>query len=189
MVLRYARGKTLLELKLEGDHKGGRANLTALGEAAKLLSSLSALLVGKWQLDCHSIFVSHCPRNMTLSSQVLGKFNVPRFQRNLFAACELYFSAAAQRDHVLATRRRMPIINPSGRRPMNLGSRDLQHRGDLIEAVTRERDFDVLSVRLTVRACVKPGHDHRLARLSRDRIRVCSRPQYENHQAQRTNSD
>src|ERR1700688_2065952 len=92
---------------------------------------LAALLVGERQLDGHPILASHRPRNMTFSSQVFGKFNVPRFQRNLFATYKFYLPPAAERDHVLATRRRMPIINSTGRRPMDLGTRDLPHLGDL----------------------------------------------------------
>ena len=117
-------------------------------------------LLGSWMVTRSSL--PTVLRNMTFSSQVFSKLNVPRFQRNLPASCQLYLPSAAERDHVLATRRRMPIINSTGRCPMNLGACDLQDFGDLVEAVSVELYFDVLGVRLTIRARVEPGHDHRL---------------------------
>ena len=96
---------------------------------------------------------------MTFPSQIFSELHVPRSQRDLPATCNLYLPSAAERDHVLATWRSMPIIDPAGRRPMDLGARDPQRLGDLAETASGECDFDLIGVRLTVRSCVKPSHE------------------------------
>src|SRR5439155_15631277 len=90
---------------------------------------------------------------------------------------------------VLATRRSMPIIDPPARRPMNLSARHLQHLGDLGGPGSGEFDFDVFSVRQTVRARVEPREDDRRACLSHDDIMVSACPRYENNRAHQSDSD
>src|SRR3989442_1685614 len=150
---------------------------------------LSTRLVGKRELDCHSILFPHHPRDVAFASQVLSELHVPRSQSNLLASCIVDLSSAAERDHVLATRRSMPVIDPAGRRPMDLGARHLQHLGDFGGPGSGELDFDLICVRQAVRSGVEPSDDDRLACLSHDDIMVSACPRYENNRAHQTDSD
>jgi hypothetical protein len=61
--------------------------------------ALATWLVGKGQLDCHSLLAPHHPRDVTFPSQVLSKLDVPWFQcsRRLARALGLGDPTQAQR--------------------------------------------------------------------------------------------
>src|SRR5689334_21518887 len=107
---------------------------------------------------------------MSFAGQVLRELDVPGLERDLLAARHFDFAAAAQRDDVLALRRRMPILHRAGGSPMNLGTRDLHQLRHVATRYSSERRLNFLGMRLIVGAGVHPRDVYTLARLRRHHV-------------------
>src|SRR5438132_7210059 len=74
-----------------------------------------------------TVLRAHSSRDVPFASHVFREKDVSRSQRNLLPAHELDLSAAAQRNHILTLRSRMPVDEVIRRRAPKLQPRDLEH--------------------------------------------------------------
>jgi hypothetical protein len=132
--------------------------------------ALSARLIRQRKLKRYSILGAHNFRNVAFARRVFDKVDVPRPHGNLFPSRYFDLSMAAQRDHVLPTRRTMPIVYAPARCPMELGARDRHHFGNLRGIAGSELQFDLFGMRLIVRTRVEVSDYQRLVSLSENYI-------------------
>src|SRR5712692_7193425 len=146
--------------------------------------TLSTRLICNSKEQGDPILAARDSRDVTFASRIFDELDVPRFHRDPLSSCNLQLSAAAERDHILATWTAMVIGDATSRRPMDLSASDGLQLGDLGSwAACAELDLHLFGVSLAVRACVEPSHEHGFSGLCDNHITFSGRPQYQNKQA------
>jgi len=110
---------------------------------------------------------------MTLASGVFDKVDMPRLQGNLFSSCNFNLSPAAECDHVLATRRSVPIGKTARRTAAKLGPGDLRHLEGIVRLPRRKLQLYLFGVSLIVRPRVEPRHEDGFVGLSSHYAMLC----------------
>src|SRR5262249_31694298 len=138
----------------------------------------------------NAIFRANSARDVSLAGHVLGQQDVTRVERDLLATDQLHLSPATQRDDILPTRRRMPVLKVVRRLPSTLQPGDLDQLRQLAgSARGRQLWFDVLRVGLTIGTREDPRDDDRLATLRNDRVVVGADVPYDQQNAHEQQED
>src|SRR6516225_6795707 len=115
-------------------------------------------LVGYGKLERYAILVAGHSRDVSFAGRILDQIDVPWPHGELLAAGYFNLSLAAKRDHVLASRSRMPIDHRAGGRAMQFRSGDRHQLENLVVAASGEFSLGLLEVRLPVGASVEARH-------------------------------
>src|SRR5438105_2427062 len=109
---------------------------------------------------------------MALAGRVFDQFDVPRSYRDLFTSRYFELAVPAQRNHVLAARRGMPVTHATRGCTVQFSSRRRQHFEDIVTVAWGKFGFDLFGMRLPVRPSVEMCYEHTFVFLSPG-LRAC----------------
>src|SRR5207249_1239529 len=132
---------------------------------------LSRGLIGKGKLERYPLLGSRDSGAVALAGRVFDQLDVSWSNGDLFTTRHFELAVAAQRNHVLAARRSMPVAHSTCRCTVQFGSRCRYHFEDVVTIAWGKLGLNLFGMRLPVRPSIEVRYDHTFVFLNPARLR------------------